>query len=71
MIKNLFILLITFYQKAISPLFHQLVGVQNACRYPVTCSEFAKAAIEKQGAVKGLLLTCKRLLSCQPYIKIV
>ena len=39
--------------------------------YPIlnflTCSEYAKVAIVKYGAFKGLWLTAKRLLRCHPF----
>jgi len=59
--KYLFLLLIRFYQVAISPL------LGPSCRYTPTCSEYAKEAIIKYGAVKGLWLAIKRLLRCHPW----
>jgi len=37
-----------------------------ACRFSPSCSEFAKLAIEEHGC-RGLLMTCRRLLSCHPF----
>lgn len=36
-----------------------------ACRFRPTCSDYSIAAVEKHGTVRGLFLTCKRLVSCQ------
>ena len=36
------------------------------CRYEPTCSEYSIEAINKFGAFKGILLTVKRLLRCNP-----
>jgi putative membrane protein insertion efficiency factor len=35
-----------------------------ACRYRPTCSDYSIAAVQKYGAVRGLVLTYKRLRSC-------
>lgn len=56
-----FILLIRFYQGAISPF------LPNSCRYTPTCSQYALEAFRKHGPVKGLYLTVRRLLRCHPW----
>ena len=63
MIKRLFIKLIEFYQKAISP------WLGHNCKYYPTCSEYAKQAIEKYGAVIGTIISFKRILRCNPFSK--
>lgn len=45
--KRLLILLIRFYQQAISPF------KQPCCKYYPTCSNYALEAIERFGALKG------------------
>ena len=67
--KNTLILAITFYQKIISPLLHQLLGQKNLCRYEVSCSDFAKDAISKKGVITGSKMSFFRFLSCQPLAK--
>lgn len=67
---RLLISTLTFYQKFISPLLHQLVGVQSGCRFEVTCSEYAKTQIEKKGVIKGTSLSIQRILKCQPFYKV-
>lgn len=37
-----------------------------ACRFYPSCSDYAYGCIEKHGLLKGMLLTSKRLLCCQP-----
>ncbi len=59
--KYLFILLIKFYQGAISPF------IPNACRYQPACSEYAKQAFMKYGFWKGFRLAVKRISSCHPW----
>ncbi len=56
-----FIFLIKFYQLAISPL------LPNSCRYTPTCSQYGIEALKKYGLVKGLWLTLKRFISCNPW----
>jgi len=40
-----------------------------ACRFEPTCSEYAREAVGKYGAVKGTWLGLKRILRCQPFCK--
>jgi len=61
MIKAFFILLIRFYQGAISPLF------PASCRYTPTCSQYAVDAIKIHGILKGLWLGIKRFSRCHPW----
>jgi putative membrane protein insertion efficiency factor len=56
-----FILLIRFYQAAISPYF------MPSCRYTPSCSAYGIEAIQKYGALKGGWLTLKRLIRCHPW----
>lgn len=67
MLKQILIASLSFYQKIISPLLHQLLGVQSACRFSPTCSEYAKESIKEKGALRGSFMAVKRLLSCQPF----
>lgn len=61
--KKLFLLLIRFYQRSISPLF------PRRCRFIPTCSEYAREAVEKYGAAKGGWLALRRFLRCHPFHK--
>jgi putative membrane protein insertion efficiency factor len=61
--KKVFLALIRFYQKNISPAF------PPRCRYIPTCSEYALEAIEKYGAVRGGWMGFKRFLRCNPFHK--
>lgn len=56
-----FILLIRFYQAAISPY------LMPSCRYTPSCSAYGIEAIRKYGALKGGWLTLKRVARCQPW----
>ncbi|EMT45586.1 membrane protein insertion efficiency factor YidD [Anoxybacillus flavithermus] len=59
--KYIFILLIRFYQRFVSPL------KLPTCRFYPTCSHYGLEAIRRFGALKGGYLTVKRLLKCHPF----
>ena len=61
--KRLFLVLIRFYQKHISPAF------PPRCRFSPTCSQYALEAVSKYGAWKGGWLALRRLLRCNPFYK--
>ncbi|MDQ3550922.1 MAG: membrane protein insertion efficiency factor YidD [Bacteroidota bacterium] len=56
-----FILLIKFYQRAISP------WLGASCRYTPTCSQYSLIAFKKYGLLKGFWLTIKRIGRCHPW----
>ncbi|MDR1847201.1 MAG: membrane protein insertion efficiency factor YidD [Bacteroidales bacterium] len=60
-LSGFFLLLIRFYQTAISP------HLPNSCRFTPTCSQYAVEAIRKYGAFKGSWLALKRILRCNPW----
>ncbi len=37
------------------------------CRFSPTCSAYAREALERHGALPGLLFTLKRILKCHPW----
>ena len=51
------------YKWLISPL------LPPACRYVPTCSEYAMEAIERYGAIRGLLMGARRVLRCHPFVR--
>ncbi|MEI4613291.1 membrane protein insertion efficiency factor YidD [Bacillus cereus] len=59
--KQIFIGVIRFYQKFISPM------TPPTCRFYPTCSHYGLEAFQKHGAFKGFWLTCKRILKCHPF----
>ncbi len=61
--KFLVLDLLGIYKAVISPF------LPPACRFEPTCSEYARQAIEKFGAVKGTWMGIKRILRCQPFCK--
>jgi putative membrane protein insertion efficiency factor len=58
--------LLTFYKRVLSPMLHAAVGVQGACRFQPTCSEYAAIAIAEHGTVRGAAMALGRVLRCHP-----
>lgn len=56
-----FILLIRFYQTAISPY------TPAACRFSPTCSSYSLEALHIHGLLKGSWLAIKRIGKCHPW----
>jgi putative membrane protein insertion efficiency factor len=61
--KYLFIGMIKFYRKAISPF------KPPSCRFYPTCSEYGLEAIRRFGAIKGGYLAVRRISKCHPFNK--
>ncbi|HZU75360.1 MAG TPA: membrane protein insertion efficiency factor YidD, partial [Dehalococcoidia bacterium] len=59
--KRALLLIIRFYQRAVSP------GLPAACRFQPTCSRYAYEAIERYGALRGGWLAVRRLARCVPW----
>ncbi len=59
--KYIFIFIIKFYKKFISPF------LGRNCRFYPTCSSYSLEAIEKYGAIKGGYMSVKRILKCNPF----
>jgi uncharacterized protein len=55
---------IHLYQHTLSPLIPAL-GIQ--CRFTPTCSRYAEAVIARHGALRGSLLSVRRLARCGPW----
>lgn len=56
-----FILLIRFYQVAISPY------TPSSCRFSPTCSHYSIEAFQVHGLFRGMILTVKRIAKCHPW----
>ena len=60
-LTHLLINLIKIYKFVISPI------LGNSCRFAPTCSEYSIDALKTHGFFKGLILSLKRILSCNPW----
>jgi len=52
--------MIRAYQAVVSP------WVPGSCRYTPSCSEYARIAVERFGAARGMWLAARRLGRCHP-----
>ncbi|MCF6095097.1 membrane protein insertion efficiency factor YidD [Microaerobacter geothermalis] len=59
--KRIFIFIIQFYRKVISPL------KPPTCRFYPTCSMYALQAVNKYGPWRGGWMTMKRIAKCHPF----
>ena len=59
--KAILLALLRGYQYAVRP----MLGAN--CRFAPSCSDYARDAIEKHGALKGGWLALRRVLRCHPY----
>jgi len=60
MTAKLLVALIRGYQLTLSPF------LGGACRFAPSCSAYAREAIERHGAWRGLRLALRRLSKCHP-----
>lgn len=68
--KKIVILCIYAYQVIFAGFLRNVLGISRACRFELSCSEYAKREIAKHGLIKGIARGFIRILRCQPYVKI-
>ena len=61
--RSALILIIDIYRNILSPL------MLPACRHWPTCSAYAREAIARHGAMRGVARSLQRLLRCHPFMK--
>lgn len=61
--KSLALILLRSYKRWISPAF------PPSCRYVPTCSQYALEAVDRYGAVRGVVMALWRVLRCHPFAK--
>jgi uncharacterized protein len=59
--KAILLALIRAYQYTLRPM------LGSNCRFAPSCSEYARDAIVRHGALKGTWLAARRVLRCHPY----
>jgi uncharacterized protein len=59
--KAILLALIRAYQYALRP----MLGAN--CRFAPSCSEYARDAIVRHGALRGTWLAARRVVRCHPY----
>lgn len=65
MFAKLLLLVIRVYQLTLSKVLYALFG--PVCRFEPSCSRYAAACIAGHGALRGSLLSVKRLCKCHPF----
>lgn len=59
--KTLLLAFIRAYQYLLRPM------LGSNCRFYPSCSDYAREAIERHGALRGTWLAIKRVARCHPY----
>ncbi|MFZ5753571.1 MAG: membrane protein insertion efficiency factor YidD [Bacillota bacterium] len=59
--KEILLMIISFYQRFLSPL------KGPSCRFYPTCSQYALEAVSRYGPWKGSWLALKRIFKCHPF----
>jgi putative membrane protein insertion efficiency factor len=59
--KTLLLALVRAYQYLLRPL------LGSNCRFYPSCSDYAREALERHGALKGTWLAVRRVGRCHPY----
>jgi putative membrane protein insertion efficiency factor len=59
--RRVLVAILRAYKAFISP------ALPPACRFTPTCSEYAREAIERYGALRGSWLALRRLARCHPF----
>jgi len=65
MLAQILLAIIRLYQVTLSRLILAMVG--PVCRFEPSCSRYAAACIQGHGALRGSLLSVKRLCRCHPF----
>lgn len=60
MTARVVVLAIVAYQRLLGP------WTRGACRFTPTCSQYAREAVERHGALRGGALAIRRLARCHP-----
>jgi len=69
--RKAIVFLISVYQKTLSfdhgPL--KYLYPHGFCRFTPTCSQYGIEAFSKYGVIKGGIMTCWRIIRCNPFNK--
>ena len=61
MIVKGLVFLVRLYKLFVSPI------LGRSCRFSPTCSSYASESLKRHGALKGLLLSVRRISRCHPW----
>jgi len=65
--KKFAITFIRIYQTVVSTSLKNIFGISSMCRFEVTCSEYSKQQILKNGIIKGSYESLVRIIKCNPF----
>ena len=66
-LQHILIFAVRVYRLMVSPMQAFLFGGNSGCRFTPTCSAYALDAVREHGALKGSLLSTKRICRCHPW----
>jgi putative membrane protein insertion efficiency factor len=64
-VASILLLLIAVYQRTLSRVLVALMG--PVCRFEPSCSRYAAACLRSHGALRGSLLSIRRVSRCHPF----
>ncbi|MEK7627007.1 MAG: membrane protein insertion efficiency factor YidD [Patescibacteria group bacterium] len=67
--KIIILKLIKFYQYALSGRAGFFGFFNFSCKFHPTCSDYCYEAIDKLGVLRGINLSVRRVLRCNPYLR--
>ena len=68
LLQIILLAVVRLYRLLISPVLTAVFGPMGfGCRFTPTCSEYAMEAIAQHGALRGALLSLRRLSRCHPW----
>ncbi len=62
--KSILLAILRGYQRLLSPILGR-----GKCRFEPTCSTYSRDAIQQHGCLRGLWLSLRRILRCQPFCR--
>jgi len=65
--KKLAITFIRIYQMVVSTTLKNIFGISSMCRYDVTCSQYSKDQILRNGVIRGSYQSLIRIIKCNPF----
>ena len=60
--KSVMLALLDLYRAAVRP------WLPAACRFYPSCGDYARDAVSRHGALRGLALSARRVLRCHPFV---
>ena len=65
-LNDFYIGFLKLYRLLLVPIF---VGLGAQCRFEPTCSHFSEQAVKELGLFRGIWVSLKRVMRCQPFCR--